>query len=363
MSDIHFQISEHAYKALEHLQLWHGLHSHSELISYLAKKNLNLESVEVPEEKPSQQENDETDTPLNDIIKNVHPSDLHHTKPTKAKIGNFEIGKCSWQDVMFETIRRLVGKGITPRVIVNTMTITATIDNSLDPSYPQEKLSNIRYNPQATPRLWEEVRILSEAFDLFVEVHFRWTDNKKAAYPRRRGIVTSKAPLESGNHNTGTIVQKIKKPDKELVNVPENINSENSHILSDKQFLKRSYVTNAFIDNRFIKSVTWIEILKVFLVVLAEKSSFTTRELIDEVELPIDEGEIDKEYYSFIQGLDCSVKYSTATEIGSELIRLGNKFNIPVEVHLRWQDEDGSKFPNKRSIVMADKANDRPHKY
>ncbi len=360
MSDIKLQISERTYKVLEHLQLWHGLHSHSEILSYLAEGNLNNEHIESVDEE---QEKENGDSTPQGIIKNVHPNDLHHTKPICVKIGDFETGKCSWQDVMFETIRKLVGNGITPREIVNTMTITATTDNSLDPNYPHEKLSNIRYNPQATPRLWEEVRILSEAYDLPVEVQFRWTYNEKAAYPSRLGVVNSKESPIFDNQISEAFIQEINSYDEDEVKVPETISSDNIHFLSDKQFLKHSYITNAFIENRFIKSVSWIEILKVFLINLAEKRSFTTRELIAEVELPIDEGEVDKEYYSYIQVLDCSIKYCTATEISSELIRLGNKFTILVEVHLRWQEEAGSKFPNKRSIVMAGKTNELSNEY
>lgn len=334
---------------------WHGKRSHSELILYLAEQYIKLEGIEsIPGDSDEEELEDKDDELiLVEFIENVHPSELSHTKPISVRIGDFETDNCSWQDVMFETLRRIFDSGVSPRHIVNSMEIPASTDDSLDPKYPKDRVTGISHNPRSTPRLWEEIRNLSETFGINVEVHFRWTNNRKASYPGHLGTISNSIKPNSDERTTKVVIPALGQISGHATNVPETISSDNIHLLSDTKFLKHTYVMDASIDKRFTKSVSWTEILKSFLITLAERCYFTTRELISEVELPITEGEVDLEYYSYIAELDCSIKYCTATEITRELIRLSNSFNIPIQVRIRWTDDAGAMFAGQQSIVSA----------
>ena len=357
MSTLNLSISDRAKKSLEALRLWYDHQSLSETIDFLAQKYTDsygdVGSIDSINQDDEVLPIDPSPPSRNEIIEHVRKEQLAHTKPISAVIGEQSEGSLPWKDVLIVVFQNLIKKGITADQIVSRLTIAATTDDSFDHDYPHDTESNITFSPQATPRLWEEVCNLAYEFDLAVEVKFRWTDNKKATYPNRIGIVRCKRNTIEQNRKIKVLLPDTENNSNFSHNAPKAINAHNADLLSDSSFLKKTKVTGVKIGNRDLHIHNWSDLFKALVIYLADKLHFAVKELIEEVDILIVEGEIEDEHFAYIEELYCSVKYSTATDIATELIRLGNKFDIPIEVHFHWPNHSEARFPSESSILIA----------
>ena len=357
MPSIKLSVSERAYNTLLHLQLWHEQHSPSDTIAFLAQQYIQSDDDSsvfkgIGTTKPS----DDTDVRHNrpqKIIEDVHSSDLSRTKPVFARIGTTHLENTRWKNLLIVTFQQLVEMGISPADIVRTLTITAVTDKSLDYDYPHDPVSNITFNPQSAPMIWEQICLLSSAFDLTVEVKFRWTDNPKSAYPGRLGMVRYKGTLNNENRKLKVLVPATTKTQHFSGIAPTIVNSENILLHSEDRFLTKTKVTNVYIDHEEHYLKNWIDILKAILSLLENNGSFTPKELISEIEIPVVDGYSNDEHSTYISQLDCSIKYSTASDVGREVIRLCDLYNIPIEIHFRWKSSPDALYPNEKSVLLA----------
>ena len=348
MSNIRLDINEHAHRTLSSLQLWHNRNSLSETIALLVNQYHGTEGKDTPIDNEPNVLGDLPQTKTPAIIDNIHPNDLSHTKPVSATLGEAKIGTVPWQELLFETFRQLKDRGIEPEEIVDTLTITAAVDNSLDYDYPHDPESGITINPQSSPTIWKEIYNLASAFGMNVEVKFRWTENPKATYPGKIGVVRYGARSKVENRK---IKVRVSDP-KDTKLAPDIIDSDNEHLLSDT-FLKKTKLNNVLIDKKVSHCKSWIDILNTILLDLKSSHYFTTKELISEVEIIIVEGFFDDSHYNYVEGLNCSIKYSTGTQIGKELIRLCDKYDIQLEVHFYWKNDPDALYPNQSSVLLA----------
>lgn len=357
MSTLNLSISDRAKKSLEALRLWYDHQSLSETIDFLAQKYtdsyIDTGSIDIIDQEHEVLPVAPSTPGRNEIIEHVRKEQLAHTKPISAVIGEQSVGSLPWKDVLIFVFRNLIKKGVTADQIVSRLTIAGTTDDSLDHDYPHDPESNITFSPQATPRLWEEVCNLAYEFDLAVEVKFRWTDNRKATYPNRIGIVRCKRNKIEENRKIKVLLPDTENNSNFSHNAPKAINAHNADLLYDSSFLKKTKVTGAKIGNRDLHTHNWSDLFKALLIYLDEKLEFTVNELMEEVEIKIVEGEFDDEHFAYIEKLDCSVEYKYATVIAKELIRLGNKFDIPIEVHFHWPNHSEARFPSESSILIA----------
>lgn len=348
MSNIKLIINEHAHRTLSSLQLWHNRNSLSETIALLVNQYHGTEAKDTQIDNEPNVPRDPPQTKTPTIIDNIHPNDLSHTKPISATLGEAKIGTVPWQELLFETFRQLNARGVESEEIVGTLTITAAADNSLDYAYPHDPESGITINPQSSPAIWREIYNLASTFDLNVEVKFRWTENPKATYPGQIGVVRYGAKSKAENRK---IKVRVSDP-KDAKLAPYIIDSNNEHLLSDT-FLKKTKLNNVLIDKKVSHCTSWIDVLNTILVDLKSSHYFTSKELISEVEIIIVEGYYDDSHYNYVEDLNCSIKYSTGTQIGKELIRLCNKYDIPLEVHFYWKKDPDALYPNQSSVLLA----------
>ena len=348
MSNIRLTINEHAHRTLSSLQLWHNRNSLSETIALLVNQYHGTEAKDTQIDNEPNVPSDPPQTKTPTIIDNIHPNDLSHTKPISATLGEAKFGTISWKDLFFETFRRLKDRGVESEDIVNTLTITAASDDSLDDRYPYEPESGITISPQSAPTIWREICNLASTFGMNVEVKFRWTENPKATYPGQIGVVRYGARSKVENRKIKVRVSDQK--DAKLA--PYIIDSDNEHLISDS-FLKKTKLNNVLIDKKVSHCTSWIDVLNAILVNLKSSHYFTTKELISEVEIIIVEGYYDDSHYNYVEGLNCSIKYSTGTQIGKELIRLCDKYDIPLEVHFYWKNDPDALYPNQNSVLLA----------
>ena len=357
MSTLNLFISDRAKKSLEALRLWYDKQSLSETIEFLTQKytdsDVDIGSIDTIDDEYEVLPVEPSSPSRNEIIEHVRKEHLAHTKPISAVIGEQSEGSLPWKDVLIAVFQNLIKKGVTADQIVSRLTIAATTDDSLDPDYPHDTVSNITYNPQSTPRLWEEICNLAYEFDLAVEVKFRWTNNRKATYPNRIGIVRCKRNKIEENRKIKVLLPDTEHDSNFSHNAPKAIDARDNYLLSDPSFLKKTKVTRVKIDNRELDIYNWTDLFKALLIYLVEKLHFAVKELIEEVEILIVEGEIDDEHFAYIEELYCSVKYSTATDLATELIRLGNKFDIPIEVHFHWPNHSDALYPSESSVLLA----------
>lgn len=357
MPSIQLSVSERAYNTLLHLQLWHEQHSPSDTIAFLAQQYIQSDDdssvlTGIGTTKPS----DDTDVRHNSpqkIIENVHSSDLSRTKPVFARIGTTHLENTRWKNLLIVTFQQLVEIGISPADIVRTLTITAVTDKSLDYDYPHDPVSNITFNPQSAPMIWEQICLLSSAFDLTVEVKFRWSDNPKAAYPGRLGMVRYKGTLNNENRKLKVLVPATTKTQHFSGIAPTIVNSENILLHSEDRFLKKTKITTVYIDYEEQYLRTWIDIFKTILSFLRHNRSFTSKELVSEIEIIVVDGYFNDDHYTYISELDCSVKYSTASDVGREITRLCDQYDVPIEIHFRWQNSPDALYPNEKSVLLA----------
>lgn len=353
MSNIRLDINEHAHRTLSSLQLWHNKNSLSETIALLVNQYHGTEAKDTPIDNEPNVPRDPPQTKKPTIIDNVHPNDLSHTKPVSATLGEAKIGTVPWQELLFETFRQLKDRGIEPEEIVDTLTITAVADNSLDYNYPRDPESGITINPQSSPTIWREIYNLASAFGMNVEVKFRWTENPKATYPGKIGVVRYGARSKVENRKIKVRVPDSEENEQHPTIAPELITSENIHIFPEATFLKKTEVTNVYFNNDVSYDNRWIDVLRTILIFLFRHRSFTIKELISEIEIPMDYGEVSDAHYNYISELGCSIKYPTKSKIGLEIIRICDKFNVPVKVHFQWTNDPAALYPNQSSVLSA----------
>ena len=357
MPTIKLSVSERTYNTLLNLQLWHDKHSPSDTIAFLAHQY--IQSNDVPPDFKGIGTNDPGDDTgvrpdsAQKSIENVHPSDLSHTKPVFARIGTAHVESIPWKNLLIVTFQQLVERGISPADIVRTLTITAVTDNSLDYDYPHDPVSNITFNPQSAPTIWEQICILSSAFDLTVDVKFRWTDNPKAVYRGQQGVVRHKGTLNNENRKIKVLIPKATSQHKRSERAPKLVNSDNVILHSEDNFLKKTKITTVYLDYAEQYFRTWIDIFKAILSFLRNNRSFTVKELISEIDIKVVDGYFNDVHYTYISELDCSLKYPTASDVGREITRLCDKYDIPIEIHFRWQNSDEALYPDEQSILLA----------
>lgn len=353
MSNIKLTINEHAHRTLSSLQLWHNKNSLSETIALLVNQYQGTEAKDTQIDSEPNVPRDPPQTKTPTIIDNIHPNDLSHTKPISATLGEAKIGTVPWQEVLFETFRQLNARGVESEEIVDTLSITAAADNSLDHAYPHDPESGITISPQSAPTIWREICNLASTFGMNVEVKFRWTDNPKATYPGQIGVVRYGAKSKAENRKIKVRVPDSEENEQHPTIAPELITSENIHILPEATFLKKTELTNVYFNNDVSYDNGWIDVLRTILIFLFRHRSFTIKELISEIEIPMDDGEVSDAHYNYISELECSIRYPTKSKIGLEIIRICDKFNVPVKVHFQWTNHPAALYPDQNSIVLA----------
>lgn len=114
--------------------------------------------------------------------------------------------------------------------------------------------------------------------------------------------------------------------------------------------VKFTVIRNAMIDGKPVQKNTWNHILEDMISICSERGA-NTADILHVLKANKVEGEKTDNGFRHVPGANLSFQGLEANRACENIIRLAEKFAVPVSIEIRWNADEGAQHPGKSAVI------------
>ncbi len=180
------RINDATFADLKSIATWFGTKTPSQTIDRIVQEALEQLGMERDEEPQAA-----SGISSDNVTEFGKAPGLSFTKPVSASVNNKPLGRVPWLRVLLATIAQVKAKGFEGDRLAGELHVPAKSKRHEGNGFKYYPELGISIQGQSTPDAWKEIDRIAKKYGIPVIVEFSWSQNPKAQFPGRTGVLRS----------------------------------------------------------------------------------------------------------------------------------------------------------------------------